>query len=93
MKSNAFLVIFASFLVCSTTFIPFSRAANNTSSDTTCNYTKDKKTAFCSCQEDDCTVYRCEKQRNKTWKCGAIPKVSLPTNLIKGAKIPIQIKE
>jgi hypothetical protein len=56
-----------------------------------CSYTKDKKTAFCS--DNDPTnndVWRCDKQKNGTWKCGKIPKESgpnLPTDLKKGLSI------
>lgn len=52
-----------------------------------CSYTKDKKTSFCS--DNDPTnndVWRCDKQKNGTWKCGKIPRESgpsLPTDLKK----------
>jgi len=53
-----------------------------------CSYTKDKKTAFCS--DNDPTnndVWRCDKQKNGTWKCGKTvsqSSTSLPTDLKKG---------
>ena len=53
-----------------------------------CSYTKDKKTAFCS--DNDPTnndVWRCDKQKNGTWKCGkTVSQMSngLPTDLKKG---------
>ena len=45
-----------------------------------CSYTKDKKTSFCS--DNDPTnndVWRCDKQKNGTWKCGKIPRESGPS--------------
>ena len=56
-----------------------------------CSYTKDKKTSFCS--DNDPTnndVWRCDKQKNGTWKCGKIPRESgpnLPPDLKKGLSI------
>ena len=56
-----------------------------------CSYTKDKKTAFCSDNDpSNNDVWRCDKQKNGTWKCGKIPKESgpnLPTDLKKGLSI------
>jgi hypothetical protein len=38
-----------------------------------CSYTKDKKTAFCSDNDpDNNDVWRCDKQKNGTWKCGKV---------------------
>jgi hypothetical protein len=35
-----------------------------------CSYTKDKKTSFCVTNNDgDERLWRCDKQRNGTWKC------------------------
>jgi len=56
-----------------------------------CSYTKGKKTLFCS--DDDPTnndVWRCDKQKNGTWKCGKIPRESgsnLPTDLGKALNL------
>lgn len=56
-----------------------------------CSYTKDKKTSFCS--DNDPTnndVWRCDKQKNGTWKCGKIPRESgsnLPTDLGKALNL------
>jgi hypothetical protein len=53
--------------------------------ETTCTYTKGKKTAFCSNDDpDDNTVWRCDKRKNGTWHCDALPKekmTSAPTAL------------
>ena len=52
-----------------------------------CSYTKDKKTAFCS--DNDPTnndVWRCDKQKNGTWKCGKVPRES-------GGSLPIDLKK
>jgi hypothetical protein len=38
---------------------------------TDCSYTKDKKTAFCSTSDSE-DVYRCDKQKNGSWKCGKL---------------------
>ena len=52
-----------------------------------CSYTKDKKTSFCSDNDpSNNDVWRCDKQKNGTWKCGKIPRESggsLPTDLKK----------
>ena len=38
-----------------------------------CSYTKDKKTSFCTTNNDgDERLWRCDKQRNGTWKCGEV---------------------
>ena len=56
-----------------------------------CSYTKDKKTSFCS--DNDPTnndVWRCDKQKNGTWKCGKIPRESgsnLPSDLGKALNL------
>ena len=56
-----------------------------------CSYTKDKKTSFCS--DNDPTnndVWRCDKQKNGTWKCGKIPRESgsnLPADLGKALNL------
>jgi hypothetical protein len=51
-----------------------------------CSYTKDKKTSFCS--DNDPTnndLWRCDKQKNGTWKCGKVQEKesgpSLPADL------------
>jgi hypothetical protein len=52
--------------------------------ETTCSYTKNKKTAFCTNDDpSDNTVWRCDKQKNGTWRCGALAreKTSIPTGL------------
>jgi len=39
-----------------------------------CSYTPDKKTSFCTTNnEGDERLWRCDKQRNGTWKCGEVP--------------------
>ena len=55
-----------------------------------CSYTKDKKTAFCS--DNDPTnndLWRCDKQKNGTWKCGKVVEQqsgpNLPGDLLKKA--------
>ena len=51
-----------------------------------CSYTKDKKTAFCTVGDEE-DLWRCDKQKNGTWKCGKVPRESggsLPTELKKG---------
>ena len=51
-----------------------------------CSYTKDKKTAFCTVGDEE-DLWRCDKQKNGTWKCGKVPRESggsLPTDLKKG---------
>ncbi len=56
-----------------------------------CSYTKDKKTAFCS--DNDPTnndLWRCDKQKNGTWKCGKVVAQTgpnLPPDLSKGLSI------
>jgi len=69
----------------------YSSSAFGAAADTytmSCSYTKDKKTAFCS--DNDPTnndVWRCDKQKNGTWKCGKTvsqSSTSLPTDLKKG---------
>ena len=41
--------------------------------ETSCSYTKNKKTAFCTNDDpDDHTLWRCDKQKNGTWKCVGI---------------------
>ena len=56
-----------------------------------CSYTKDKKTSFCS--DNDPTnndVWRCDKQKNGTRKCGKTPRESgsnLPTVLGKALNL------
>jgi len=53
-----------------------------------CSYTKDKKTSFCSDNDpSNNDVWRCDKQKNGTWKCGKTvsqSSTSLPTDLKKG---------
>lgn len=47
-----------------------------------CSYTKDKKTAFCS--DNDPTnndLWRCDKQKNGTWKCGKVVEQQSGPNL------------
>jgi hypothetical protein len=39
-----------------------------------CGYTKDKKTAFCVTNNEGTeALWRCDKQRNGTWKCAEVP--------------------
>ena len=56
-----------------------------------CSYTKDKKTSFCSDNDpSNNDVWRCDKQKNGTWKCGKIPRESggsLPTDLKKALNL------
>ncbi len=56
-----------------------------------CSYTKDKKTSFCSDNDpNNNDVWRCDKQKNGTWKCGKIPKESgggIPPDLSKALSI------
>jgi hypothetical protein len=72
----------------------YSSSAFGAAADTytmSCSYTKDKKTAFCS--DNDPTnndVWRCDKQKNGTWKCGKTvsqSSTSLPTDLKKGLEL------
>jgi len=72
----------------------YSSSAFGAAADTytmSCSYTKDKKTAFCS--DNDPTnndVWRCDKQKNGTWKCGKTVSQSstgLPTDLKKGLNL------
>lgn len=69
-------------------------AAQDNTYTMSCSYTKDKKTAFCSDNEPtNNDVWRCDKQKNGTWKCGKIPKESgpnLPTDLKKGLSIAME---
>jgi hypothetical protein len=38
-----------------------------------CSYTKDKKTAFCTTNNEGTeSLWRCDKQSNGTWKCGEV---------------------
>ena len=47
-----------------------------------CYYSKDKKTAFCSTDDpDDQTVWRCDKHKNGTWSCGALPPLKMTSHL------------
>jgi hypothetical protein len=38
-----------------------------------CGYTKNRKTAFCLTENEGTeSLWRCDKQKNGTWKCGEI---------------------
>ena len=50
-----------------------------------CSYTKDKKTAFCTVGDEE-DLWRCDKQKNGTWKCGKVPRES-------GGSLPIDLKK
>ena len=85
----ALILVFALVAVLFTTAYTSSRAFSADNEYVmSCSYTKDKKTAFCS--DNDPTnndVWRCDKQKNGTWKCGKTvsqSSTSLPTDLKKG---------
>ena len=57
-----------------------------------CSYTKDKKTSFCSDNDpSNNDLWRCDKQKNGTWKCGKVQEKesgpSLPTDLKKALNL------
>src|SRR6476646_1747555 len=88
----ALILVFALVAVLFTTAYTSSRAFSADNEYVmSCSYTKDKKTSFCS--DNDPTnndVWRCDKQKNVTWKCGKIPRESgpnLPPDLKKGLSI------
>ena len=85
--------IFVTVLFALTMSVSFAFISSNSTVwavETSCTYTPDKKTAFCSTDEEDATVYRCEQQKGgKTWKCNPLP-AELSTD---NTDTPINLKD
>ena len=89
MKSSFVILSIVCTLLIAATYSSSARvfAVENTYT-MSCSYTKDKKTAFCS--DNDPTnndLWRCDKQKNGTWKCGKVVAMTgggLPSDLKKG---------
>jgi hypothetical protein len=80
MKNTFLILSVVSALLVSVIYSPSASAVDEVTTD--CSYTKDKKTAFCSTSDSE-DVYRCDKQKNGTWKCGTISRAtsSIPQDL------------
>jgi hypothetical protein len=78
-RLSTFIVFAATFGGC------LSAAAYDISVD--CNYTKNKKTAFCLTNNDGTeSLWRCDKKRNGTWKCGEVAVGRMSQDLEPGLK-------